>query len=335
MNTNSEVRRYATNDSATLLQVQDLTMSYSTRLGEVRAVDGVSFAVQRGQALGLVGESGCGKSSIALSLLKILPENSTILDGKISLEGEDIVQLSENEMRAVRWDRISMIFQAAMNSLDPVYRVGEQIIEALEQHVKSSSAQVHERVRELYDLVGLDPIFIPRYPHEYSGGMKQRAIIAMALACEPDLIIADEPTTALDVIVQDRIIRELTKVQRELDMAMIYISHDMAVIAEVSDVIGVMYAGKLVEFGDAYEVFNSPIHPYTEALMAAFPSVSGEKRELASLEGEPPNLLAPPDGCRFHPRCPFATEECSTTAPPIVRTGEHWAYCWNPQNFSN
>ena len=208
-------------------------------------------------------------------------------------------------MREYRWARISMVFQAAMNSLDPVYRVGEQIIEALEHHVESSPAASLERVRELYDLVNLDTVFIPRYPHEYSGGMKQRAIIAMALACEPDMIIADEPTTALDVIVQDRILREMKKVQRELDMGMIYISHDMAVIAEVSDTVGVMYAGKIVEFGDTYEVFNNPIHPYTRALMSAFPSVSGEKRELSTLDGEPPNLLDPPPGCRFHPALPL------------------------------
>ena len=314
-----------------LLEVQNLTMSYFTRQGEVRAVDDVSFSVERGQALGLVGESGCGKSSIALSLLKILPENARILDGSILLDGEDIVTLTEDQMREYRWARISMVFQAAMNSLDPVYRVGEQIIEALEQHFESSPAESLERVRELYDLVGLDSVFIPRYPHEYSGGMKQRAIIAMALACEPDLIIADEPTTALDVIVQDRILREMKKVQRDLDMGMIYISHDMAVIAEVSDVIGVMYAGKVVEFGNSFEVFNSPIHPYTQALMSAFPSVSGKKRELTILDGEAPNLLDPPSGCRFHPRCPFATEECSTTVPPEVRVGNHWAHCWNPQ----
>ena len=318
-------------DGHALLEVRNLTMSYFTRQGEVRAVDDVSFSVERGQALGLVGESGCGKSSIALSLLRIVPENARILDGSILLDGEDIVTLTEDQMREYRWARISMVFQAAMNSLDPVYRVGEQIIEALEQHFESSPAESLERVRELYDLVGLDSVFIPRYPHEYSGGMKQRAIIAMALACEPDLIIADEPTTALDVIVQDRILREMKKVQRDLDMGMIYISHDMAVIAEVSDVIGVMYAGKVVEFGNSFEVFNSPIHPYTQALMSAFPSVSGEKRELTILDGEAPNLLDPPGGCRFHPRCPYATEECSTTVPPEVRVGNHWAHCWNPQ----
>ena len=329
MRAGSQIRESA--NGRALLEVQNLTMSYFTRQGEVRAVDDVSFSVERGQALGLVGESGCGKSSIALSLLKILPENARILDGSILLDGEDIVTLTEDQMREYRWARISMVFQAAMNSLDPVYRVGEQIIEALEQHFESSPAQSLERVRELYDLVGLDSVFIPRYPHEYSGGMKQRAIIAMALACEPDLIIADEPTTALDVIVQDRILREMKKVQRDLDMGMIYISHDMAVIAEVSDVIGVMYAGKVVEFGNSFEVFNSPIHPYTQALMSAFPSVSGKKRELTILDGEAPNLLDPPSGCRFHPRCPFATEECSTTVPPEVRVGDHWAHCWNPQ----
>ena len=331
MNIRAGSRHRESADVQALLEVQNLTMSYFTRQGEVRAVDDVSFSVERGQALGLVGESGCGKSSIALSLLKILPENARILDGSILLDGEDIVTLTEDQMREYRWARISMVFQAAMNSLDPVYRVGEQIIEALEQHFESSPAESLERVRELYDLVGLDSVFIPRYPHEYSGGMKQRAIIAMALACEPDLIIADEPTTALDVIVQDRILREMKKVQRDLDMGMIYISHDMAVIAEVSDVIGVMYAGKVVEFGNSFEVFNSPIHPYTQALMSAFPSISGEKRELTILDGEAPNLLDPPGGCRFHPRCPFATEECSTTAPPEVRAGNHWAHCWHPQ----
>ena len=233
-------------------------------------------------------------------------------------------------MRAYRWDRISMVFQAAMNSLDPVYRVGDQIIEALEAHYTSAHQDAIERVRELFDLVSLDPSFILRYPHEYSGGMKQRAIIAMALACEPDLMIADEPTTALDVIVQDRILREMQNIQRSLDMSMIYISHDMAVIAEVSDVVGVMYAGKIVEFGPTTDVYSRPIHPYTRALMSAFPSVKGEKHELTTLPGEPPDLLDPPSGCRFHPRCAYATDECRASTPPIVRRGAHWAACWNP-----
>ena len=314
----------------TVLAVEDLTMHYITRSGAVRAVDGVSFSVERGQSLGLVGESGCGKSSIAITLLKLLPDNARLLSGSITLNGVDLVPLGEDQMRAYRWDRISMVFQAAMNSLDPVYRVGDQIVEALEAHYSSAHQDAVERVRELFDLVSLDPSFIPRYPHEYSGGMKQRAIIAMALACEPDLMIADEPTTALDVIVQDRILREMQNIQRSLDMSMIYISHDMAVIAEVSDVVGVMYAGKIVEFGPTADVYARPIHPYTRALMSAFPSVKGEKHELMTLPGEPPDLLDPPSGCRFHPRCAYATDECRTSTPPIVRRGTHWAACWNP-----
>ena len=314
----------------TVLAVDNLTMHYATRAGAVRAVDGVSFSVQRGQSLGLVGESGCGKSSIAVTLLKLLPDNGRLLSGTISLNGIDLVPLSEERMRAHRWDRISMVFQAAMSSLDPVYRVGDQIVEALEAHYRSSHGDGMERVRDLFDLVGLDRGFIPRYPHEYSGGMKQRAVIAMALACEPDLVIADEPTTALDVIVQDRILRELKSIQRALDMSMIYISHDMAVIAEVSDVVGVMYAGRIVEMGPTTEVYARPIHPYTRALMSAFPSVTGEKHELTTLPGEPPNLLEPPPGCRFHPRCTYATDDCRAAEPPIVRRGDHWAACWNP-----
>ena len=315
-----------------LLTVDNLTMHYMTREGPVRAVDGVSFSVEHGQSLGLVGESGCGKSSIATSLLKLLPDNASLLAGSVLLDGVDLLPLSEREMREYRWDRISMVFQAAMNSLDPVYRVGDQIVEALEAHYERTRQESHDRVQELYELVGLNPEFMDRYPHEYSGGMKQRAIIAMALACEPDLIIADEPTTALDVIVQDRILREMKEVQRKLDMSMIYISHDMAVIAEVSDAVGVMYAGKIVEFGPTSEVFDRPIHPYTQALMSAFPSVVGEKKELATLPGEPPNLADPPTGCRFHPRGPYATDECMTSEPPTVNRGGHWADCWNPRN---
>ncbi len=315
-----------------VIEVKDLTMHYSTRAGFVRAVDGVSFSVKRGQSLGLVGESGCGKSSIALTLLKLLPDNARFVSGSISFDGVDLVPLDDNQMRQYRWNRISMVFQAAMNTLDPVYRVGDQIIEALEVHYESAKQDPIERVRELFELVHLDASFIERYPHEYSGGMKQRAIIAMALACEPNLIIADEPTTALDVIVQDRILREMQSIQDQLNMSMIYISHDMAVIAEVSDVVGVMYAGKIVEFGPTAEVFARPIHPYTQALMSAFPSIRGEKHELKTLDGEPPNLLDPPQGCRFNPRCAYATDECRTTEPLIVRRGDHWAACWNPQD---
>jgi peptide/nickel transport system ATP-binding protein len=235
-------------------------------------------------------------------------------------------------MRKYRWNRLSMVFQAAMNSLNPVYRVGDQIIEAMQIHWESITvAESRERVAELYNLVGLEPSFMDRYPHEYSGGMRQRAIIAMALSCNPDIIIADEPTTALDVIVQDRVLRKLEEIQRRLDMALIYISHDIAVIAEVSDRIGVMYAGHMAELADSVEIFERPVHPYTHALISAFPSIKGKKRELKTLPGEPPDLLDPPTGCRFHPRCARATGVCQEEQPPFREYGGgHQAACWNP-----
>jgi peptide/nickel transport system ATP-binding protein len=315
-----------------LLDVKDLVMHYTTKMGDVQAVDGVSFTVEQGQAIGLVGESGCGKTSVAICLLRLLPENARILGGQILFDGKDLVRLPEEEMRKVRWAGISMIFQAAMNSLNPVYRVGDQIIEAMQEHMPISRDEARSRVAELYRLVGMDPELMDRYPHEYSGGMKQRAVIAMALSCSPQLIIADEPTTALDVIVQDRILRRIDEIRRQLNMAMMYISHDIAVIAEVSDVIGVMYAGCLVELADAVTIFKRPVHPYTIALMSAFPSIKGEKRPLVHLGGEPPNLLEPPPGCRFHPRCRFASAVCQTQKPRYLEVeGGHFVACWHPQ----
>ena len=315
-----------------VLKVEDLTMHYTTRAGEVSAVNEVSFSLKRGQAMGLVGESGCGKTSIAFSLLKLLPENAVIKSGKIFLNGTDLVPLKENDMRNIRWRHISMVFQAAMNALNPVYKVGDQIVEAMETHgqVDTLSA-AREHIASLFNLVGLDPKLMDQYPHEYSGGMRQRAVIAMALACSPDLIIADEPTTALDVIVQDALLREMIELQKKLNMSMIYISHDVAVIAEVTERVGVMYAGRMAEFGTSEEIFKHPLHPYTYGLMSAFPSIVGPKRELTTLPGEPPDLISPPTGCRFHPRCPFATEICSQEVPEFKDLGvNHFAACWHP-----
>jgi peptide/nickel transport system ATP-binding protein len=319
-----------------LLDVQNLTMHYTTRAGEVSAVDNVTFSLRHGEAMGLVGESGCGKTSVATTLLKLMPENAVIKSGHIYLDGTDLVPLSENQMRKVRWNKISMVFQAAMNALNPVYRVGDQIIEALEHHNQvRTNQEARQRVEELFDLVGLDRDMIDRYPHEYSGGMRQRAVIAMALSCHPDLIVADEPTTALDVIVQDNLLREMTQLQKRLGMSMIYISHDIAVIAEVSDRIGVMYAGRLVELGTSAQVFKRPLHPYTYGLMRAFPSITGPKRELTTLPGEPPDLLNPPSGCRFHPRCPFATEQCRREVPEFRDIGNgHFVACDHPMEES-
>jgi len=319
-------------ETENVLQVEDLTMHYTTRAGEVSAVNNVTFSLKKGKSMGLVGESGCGKTSIAFSLFKLLPDNAHIKTGKVFLNGKDLVPLKEDEMRKVRWRHISMVFQAAMNALNPVYKVGDQIIESMENHGLVESNQVaREQVAKLFQLVGLDPKLMDQYPHEYSGGMRQRAVIAMALACNPDLIIADEPTTALDVIVQDSLLREMIELQKKLNMSMIYISHDIAVIAEVTDRIGVMYAGRLAEFGTATEIFKHPLHPYTFGLMSAFPSIIGPKRELITLPGEPPDLISPPDGCRFHPRCPFATEVCSQQDPEFRDMGGgHFAACWHP-----
>lgn len=315
-----------------VLEVKNLTMHYTTRKGPVFAVDEVNFSLARGESLGLVGESGCGKTSIAISLLKLLPENADIIEGEIWLNGTDLVPLSEAEMNKFRWRRMSMVFQAAMNALNPVYTIEEQILEAMQEHMKHlSEEEMHQRVDELFDLVGLDPAFKNQYPHQYSGGMRQRAVIAMALSCEPDIIIADEPTTALDVIVQDQLLKRIRKIQEQLNMAMIYISHDVAVIAEVSDRVGVMYAGRMAEMASTEAIFHRPIHPYTMGLMSAFPSLVGEKTELVTLPGEPPDLLDPPPGCRFHPRCPYATGICSEENPEFKDYGGgHYVACWHP-----
>ena len=314
-----------------VLSIKDLTMHYTTRRGPVFAVDQVSFSLRRGESIGLVGESGCGKTSIAISLLKLLPENAKILNGEIRLNGTDLVPLTESQVRKYRWRNISMVFQAAMNSLNPVYTVEEQILEAMREHLPQlSDSEMRSQVTHLFELVGLDPDIKTEYPHQYSGGMRQRAVIAMALSCHPDIIIADEPTTALDVIVQDQLLKKIREVQEQLEMAMIYISHDIAVIAEVTERVGVMYAGKLVEMAASEEIFHRPLHPYTMGLMSSFPSIIGEKTALVTIPGEPPDLLAPPPGCRFHPRCPFATEICRTDVPDFKEhVSGHWAACWH------
>ena len=322
-----------TADNQPLLKVVDLSLSYLTRQGPVPAVQSVSFELARGQSLGLVGESGCGKTSIANSLMRLLPDNGRLTSGQVLLEGQDLLPMSEEEIRRHRWRRMAMVFQAAMNALDPVYRVGQQVVEAIEAHgIEETAAQARQRVARLFRMVGLDPQLMDRYPHEFSGGMRQRAVIAMALACDPAVIIADEPTTALDVIVQDRILRELKGVQRELSIGMIYITHDIGAVAEVTDRVGVMYAGRLVELGDTVDVLRAPMHPYTAALMSSFPSISGEKRALETLPGEPPNLVNLPTGCPFHPRCAHATEECQREFPSQAQRGSQWAACWHPLN---
>ena len=307
-------------------------MHYKTKKGDVSAIEDVSFSLAQGESLGLVGESGCGKTSVAMSLMRLAADNARYLKGEIRLDGENLLALSEEAMRKRRWKSIAMVFQGAMNSWNPVYTVGDQIEEAIDLHIepRPSEKQIRERMSRLFEMVGLNPAMLDRYPHEFSGGMRQRAVIAMALSCDPRLIIADEPTTALDVIVQDQILKELKKIQEKLGMTLIYISHDIAVIAEVTDTIGVMYAGKMVEYGPTLEVFHRPKHPYSYLLLSSTPSITGPRRKLAPLEGESANLLDPPTGCRFHPRCPFATEICVTEEPPLEdKLPGHKAACWH------
>jgi peptide/nickel transport system ATP-binding protein len=317
---------------APILEVKNLVMNYETKSGMVSAVEDVSFSLPKGKSFGLVGESGCGKTSIALTLMQLTAANGRVLNGEVILDGENLLELGPEEMRKRRWTDVSMVFQGAMNSWNPVYTVGEQIRETMDIHwnPKPKSAQARAKIEELFQLVGINPEMIDRYPHEFSGGMKQRAVIAMALACDPKLIIADEPTTALDVIVQEQILDELRKIQRDLGMSIIYISHDIAVIAEITDLIGVMYAGKLVEVGPTSSLFARPRHPYTWLILSSTPSITGPRRALAPLVGEPPNLLDPPSGCRFHPRCPFATQQCVDVEPPLAEIEPgHSIACWN------
>ena len=316
--------------SEPILQVKSLTVEYRTTRGPVHAARDVTFDLRPGESMGLVGESGCGKTTVALALLRILPDNGAIVGGAIELDGADLAVLNERQMAAHRWRDISMIFQAAMNSLNPVYRVVDQIVEAIQAHEPLSTADARDRTAGLFELVGLDTALLERYPHEYSGGMRQRAVIAMALACNPKVVIADEPTTALDVLVQERILREMRRIQKERQMGMMYISHDVAVIAGVADTVGVMYAGQLVEKGTVNDIFARPTHPYTKALLESVPSVKGPRRLLQSLAGDPPDLMAIPPGCPFAPRCSRATDQCHTNLPPRIGGDEHWGLCWNP-----
>jgi len=313
-----------------LLDVQDLRTHYSTLRGSVKAVEDVSFQVEKGKALGLAGESGCGKTTVALSILKILPPGGKILDGKILFNGKDIVKLKENEMRKnVRWKGISIVFQGAMNALNPVYKVGDQVVEAILTHEHGVGKQdAKDRTGKLLEMVGIDPSRASNYPHEFSGGMRQRALIAMSLACNPELLIADEPGTALDVIVQAQVLKLLKELKDKLNLGMILITHDLSIIAEICEDVAIMYAGKIVEYGDIVNIFKEPLHPYTQGLVRAFPSIKTAKMEMTSIPGFPPDLLAPPSGCRFHPRCPYVMDICRKEVPEFREAAKkHYVAC--------
>lgn len=313
---------------APLLQVEDLRVYFGTGRGPVRAVDGVTFTVKQRERFGLVGESGCGKSTTAMAILRLIKPPGRIESGRILLDNEDLIPLSKEEMRQVRWQRIALVPQGAMNSLNPIMRIREQIGDAITTHENGMSRQhLDERIRDLLDQVELPLLVADLYPHELSGGMKQRVCIAMATALNPQLIIADEPTSALDVVVQRAVMQTLIEIQEQLGSSLIFIGHDMGLTAQVVNRLGVMYAGKLMEVADIRDIYKEPLHPYTQALIASLPSVK-EKRKKVGIPGLPPFLLNPPPGCIFHPRCPHAMEICQRQTPAYreLRPG-HFVAC--------
>ena len=306
-----------------LLSVTDLHVGYQLRSGEVPAVRGVNFGIDKGEVLGLAGESGCGKSTIAGAILRLLPEGTKVT-GEVLLNGENVMEMKPGRLRAVRWTEASVVFQGAMHALNPVRRIGEQIAEAILIHQQAGEKEAMVRVGSLLEQVGLPPRRIKDYPHELSGGQKQRVMIAMALACSPALIIADEPTTALDVMVQAQVLQLLRSLQHDLGLAMLFITHDLSVLVEVSDRLAIMYAGKIVEEGRADSVFHSPEHPYTKALADAFPAIGDARfrHRPAGLGGDPPDPQHIPDGCPFNPRCPRKIDVCETLVPELWDAGE-------------
>ena len=306
-----------------LLDVRNLQTHYGSKERPVKAVDGIDFSLEPGGSLGLVGESGCGKTTAAKSINRILSGSGRIAGGEIIFKGRDLVALTEDEMNAVRWKEISLITQSAMNALDPVYTAGDQIVEAIRTHESVGRREALDRAGELFSLVGLEKKRLRDYPHQLSGGMKQRVVIAMALALHPDLVIADEPTTALDVVVQDGVMKQLEHLQEKLRMALILVTHDISVVAETCPVLAVMYAGRIMEFGATRDVLSEPFHPYTMGLQNAFPNLAGAAGDLISIPGFLPDLRDPPKGCRFSARCPFADELCVDVPPPAteVRSG--------------
>jgi len=307
----------------TVLSLRDLHITYHTQGGGVPAVRGVDLEVAKSEVVGLAGESGCGKSTIAGAILRLLPPKTKV-EGQIILDGTDVLGLSLGKLRAVRWSGASIVFQGAMHALNPVRRVGDQIAEAILVHGQAQEKGARIRVGALLEQVGLPTRRMDDYPHELSGGQRQRVMIAMALACSPSLVIADEPTTALDVMVQAQVLRLMKELQHDLGLSMIFITHDLSVLVEVSDRLAIMYAGKIVEEGPAERVFYDPKHPYTRALAAAFPEIGDHRfrRKPSGLGGDPPDPQKIPSGCSFHPRCPVAFEDCPTVEPALYDAGE-------------
>lgn len=315
---------------APFLEVKDLVVEYTSEGQVIHAVNGVSFRLNRGRTLALVGETGAGKTSIAKAIMRILPDPpAKIKSGEICLDGEDILALSEAKMQTLRGRKVSMIFQDPMTALNPVKRVGDQIAEVIRQHNKISKAEAFERACIMLQTVGISKDRANEYPHQFSGGMKQRVVIAMALACSPELLLADEPTTALDVTIQAQVLDMINQLKEEFQTAMIMITHDLGVVAEVSDDVAVIYAGQVIEYGTMEKIFDNPSHPYTIGLFGSLPDLSKDVERLSPILGLPPDPTNLPDGCAFHPRCPYASEECRRGTVELTQVEEgHYLRCY-------
>jgi len=311
----------------TLLEIKDLKVIYEIGDKAVEAVSGANLNVRKGEVLGLVGESGSGKTTLGLSVIRLLPYNAKIISGEIVFEGKDLLKYDEKDMKKIRGRRIAMIFQDPFSSLNPVSRIKDHFIELFRSHYKNISyEEIIKRSRELLKLVEVPSDKLDSYPHQLSGGQRQRIAIALAIALEPDLIIADEPTSSLDVLVEAQVMELFRELKRSRDISMIFITHNMALVSEIADRIAVMYAGKIVEIADAEEIFINPMHPYTQALMASVPEV-GVYKKLRAIPGEPPSLMNPPRGCRFHPRCPYVMDICRSIEPTLKKVGDHYVAC--------
>jgi len=311
-----------------LLNVDNLRVYYNTNRGLLKAVDDVSLSIGKGEILGLVGESGCGKTTVGMSIMGLLPNSAHVYDGKILFDGHDILNAPKAEIRNIRWKLVSIIFQGALNSLNPVLTIREQIAEAILAHEKISAHEVDSRIDTLFGYVGLDPRRKKNYPHEFSGGMKQRIMIAMALACNPLLVIADEPTTALDVVVQHQILELIRSLRDKLQISMILITHDLSVVAELCDKVAIMYAGKIAEISGIFQLFEEPKHPYTRALLRSIPKLKGAKTSLTFIPGSIPDLTGPMPACRFYDRCPYHQDLCAEREPkPEPVAPDHVVAC--------
>jgi peptide/nickel transport system ATP-binding protein len=310
-----------------LLAVRELAVEYASDQGAVRAVDGVSFEVSPGEFVGIVGESGCGKSTLLFAIARLLTPPAEVVGGRVELHGHDLLGMDEDALREIRWRDYSVVMQSAMNALNPVLTIGDQLADTIAAHEAASAGKARERSGRLLRLVGIDPIHLKSYPHQLSGGMRQRAMIAMALVFTPELVIMDEPTSALDVVAQRSLMLQIKELQRTIGFAVIFVTHDMSLVSHFSDRLAVMYAGQLVELGPTRELFDDPKHPYTRALMQSFPSIVGPRQALQGIPGTPPDLAHPPAGCRFAPRCPLVEPRFRVEPPPVVNTGSTMVRC--------